>query len=233
MGIFNRFSDVVNSNLNALLDQAEDPDKMIRLITQEMQQTLVELRATSAAYIADKKRLNNGLRHAIAEVDKWQAHAELAVSRNRDDLAKAALQEKAGSEAHADALRSEIIAIDSSLGKLKQDGTQLETKLANARARQKALVLRGQTARSRIKVKRHLHEVDSEAALSKFDRYERKLDEMEGEAESYDLHNRTLAQEIDALQDDQQLTRELDALKARIRVPLTTQIRTDNETTIL
>lgn len=217
MSVFNRFSDIVNANINSILDQAEDPRKMVRLITQEMQATLVEVRAASVRYIADKKEIVGRLEFSERESTHWQNKAELAVTRGRDDLAKAALQEKARYDNVVAALNVEVAQIQDAIGKLKRDADHLQEKLTLARTREKALILRGQTARSRLKVKRQLHEVNCEDALSRFESYERKLDEMEGVIESYDLSNRTLSQEVDELQDDEYLTKELQALKSRIR----------------
>jgi phage shock protein A len=217
MSVFNRFSDIVNANINSILDQAEDPHKMVRMITQEMQATLVEVRAASVRYIADKKEITERLEFSERESTSWQNKAELAVTKGRDDLAKAALQEKARHDDIVEALNTEVVQVRDAIGKLKTDADQLEAKLRLARTREKALILRGQTARSRLKVKRQLHDVNCEDALSRFESYERKLDEMEGAIESYDLSNRTLSQEISDLQDDEYLTKELQELKSRIR----------------
>jgi phage shock protein A len=217
MSVFNRFSDVINANINSILDQAEDPRKMVRLVTQEMQATLVEVRAASVRYIADKKEIAERLAFSERESVNWQNKAELAVTKGRDDLAKAALQEKARHDNVAAVLKVEVAQVQDAIGKLKTDADQLKDKLSHARTREKALILRGQTARSRLKVKRQLHDVNCEDALSRFESYERKLDDMEGAIESYDLSNRTLSQEISDLQGDEHLTKELQELKARIR----------------
>jgi phage shock protein A len=217
MSVFNRFSDIVNANINSILDQAEDPHKMVRLITQEMQATLVEVRAASVRYIADKKEISERLEYSARESSNWQNKAELAITKGRDDLAKAALLEKARHDEIVTALSAEVIQVQDAISKLKSDADQLENKLIIARTREKALILRGQTARSRLKVKRQLHDVNCEDALSRFESYERKLDDMEGAVESYDLSSRTLSQEISDLQDDEHLTKELQELKSRIR----------------
>ncbi len=217
MSVFNRFSDIINANITSILDQAEDPRKMVRLITQEMQATLVEVRAASARYIADKKEITERLAYSERESISWQNKAELAVNRSRDDLAKAALQEKARHDDVAVALKTEVVQVQDAISKLKTDADQLQDKLSLARTREKALILRGQTARSRLKVKRQLHDVNCEDALNRFESYERKLDDMEGAIESYDLSNRTLSEEISDLQNDEYLTKELQELKSRIR----------------
>ena len=226
MSVFNRFSDIINANINSILDQAEDPGKMIKLITLEMQETLVEIRASAARYIADKKQIQMQISFSRREINNWQEKAELAITKHRDDLAKAALREKARFEESVTLLEAEYAQVDDAIRKLAQDALALEEKFNVARTRQKALVLRGRTAKSRIKVKRQLHDVNFDVALSRFDAYERKLDDMEGTIESYDiqnadLKNRSLAQEINDLQNDEHLTRELNALKSRLESPRT------------
>lgn len=217
MSVFSRLSDIINANLNAILDEAEDPEKMVRMITQEMEETLVEVRSTSARYLADRKKVQNRIRWAEREAANWESKAELAVAKGRDDLAKAALKERSHLEEAAIQLQADLNSFDEAIAKLKGDTSQLEEKLRMARARQKALILRGKTAKSRIKVKRQLHDVSYDSAMDRFESYERRLDEMEGEIESYDLANRSLADEIDELENEEHLDAELQALKTRIQ----------------
>lgn len=216
MSVFNRLSDIINSNVNAILEQAEDPEKMVRMITQEMEETLVEVRSTSARYLADKKQISHKIDWLQRESKDWDAKAELAVSRGRDDLAKAALKEKSRHEEAAIALRADLETTEGAIGKLKGDADQLEEKLRYARVRQKALVLRGRTAKSRIKVKRQIHDHSFTDAVDRFEAYERRIDELEGEIESYDLASRGLAQQIGELEDDG-IEDQLAALKQRMK----------------
>ena len=174
MGVFNRFSDIVNANINAILDQAEDPRKMVRLITQETLETLVEVRSVSARYIADRKQLREQIQCSRRESKGWQDKAKLAIQKGRDDLAKLALKEKAHHDEAVVTLEADLVRTDDAVAKLKHDADQLEDKLKLARTRQKALIIRGQTAKSRIKVKRQLHDVNCDEALSRFEEYERK-----------------------------------------------------------
>ncbi len=139
MGIFTRFSDIVNSNINAILDKAEDPEKIVRLMIQEMEDTLVEVRSAAARSIADKKDLNRKLGLLESEEGEWDAKAELALRKGREDLAKAALVEKSRASSAAEMIRSDYAAIDEGLTKLNQDIAKLETKLLDAKARQKSL----------------------------------------------------------------------------------------------
>ncbi len=217
MSVFNRITDIVSSNINTILDEAEDPRKMVRLMTQEMQETLCDVRSTAARHLADKKRLAHQVNYHVSRAAHWESKAELAVSKGRDDLAKAALREKSGHDAHIAALRAESVEVEKSLARLRQDAVSLNEKLQTAKVRQKALALRGQTAQSRIKVKRSMHNTNYDDAMDRFEAYERKLDDLEGEAESYDIHSRSLAEEIDALESGEDISQELQALKVRVK----------------
>ncbi|MFT4800228.1 MAG: phage shock protein A [Candidatus Azotimanducaceae bacterium] len=216
MSIFSRFTDIINANINSILDKAEDPEKMVRLIIQEMEETLVEVRTQSAKLIADKKEIARKVEKTRNEVDDWESKAAVALSKEREDLARAALKEKTNAQQESDALATDLEQIDHNLQKLSADIGQLQQKLTDAKTRQKTLILRGKTAESRMGVKRQLHEVDIDGAMSRFETYERKLDVMEGEIESYDLGQQSLANEIADLESDEQVDAELAALKARL-----------------
>ncbi len=146
MGIFSRFSDIVNSNINAILDKAEDPEKLVRLMIQEMEDTLVEVRSTAARAIADRKEISRSLTSLEQEARDWQAKAELALDKEREDLAKAALAEKARVVAAADSLRKQQKIIGEGLEKLNDDIVRLEEKLVDAKTRQQAISARHSTA---------------------------------------------------------------------------------------
>jgi len=216
MGIFSRFTDIINSNINAILDKAEDPEKMVRLIIQEMEETLVEVRTQSAKLIADRKELNRRVDRLQRAVQDWESKAEIALSKEREDLARAALKEKQGAEEAMAQIEADLEVIDHNLEKLSGDISQLQQKLSDAKARQKALIVRGKTAQSRMGVKRQIHDVNIEEAMSRFDRYERRIDDLEGEIEAYDLGQRTLADEIGELETDEKVDEELARLKARL-----------------
>ena len=217
MGIFSRFTDIVNANINVLLDKAEDPEKMVRLIIQEMEETLVEVRTRSARLIADKKDLGRRIGRLQSEAADWDSRAEMALSKEREDLARAALKEKTVTEEAATAIEVELEQVDINLEKLSGDISQLQQKLVDAKTRQKALIIRSKTATSRIGVRRQLHDVDIEEAMSRFDRFERKIDILEGEVEAYDLGQRNLAEEIADLESDEKVDAELARLKARMK----------------
>lgn len=217
MGIFSRFTDIINSNINSILDKAEDPEKMVRLIIQEMEDTLVEVRSTSAKTLANKKELARQVSRLQADVDTWQQKAELALSKGRDDLARAALVEKGKCEDAAASMADELSHFDDNIAKLQDEISQLQDKLADAKARQKAIVMRGKTASSRLKVKSKLDSAKVEDALSRFDSYERKIDDLESQVEAYDMGKKSLADEIDELQADDAIDNELEALKAKMQ----------------
>ena len=215
MGIFSRMSDIVNSNLNALLDSAEDPEKMIRLIIQEMEDTLVEVRSSSARVLADRKTAARRYAQIEADAASWEEKAKLAISKGREDLACAALAEKKAIEDELEAVGKELEATDEHIAHLNDEVSQLQTKLNDAKAKQKAIVMRSTTVESRIKVKRQVHRENIDDALVKFERYERKMDRVEGELEAMDMGRESdLASEIDALQDDETIDAELERLKA-------------------
>ncbi len=216
MGIFSRFSDIVNSNINALLDKAEDPEKMVRLIIQEMEDTLVEVRSTSAKTIAEKKELQRVVSRLEEEVQDWQAKAELALSKNRDDLARSALIEKQKAADQAAAVAADIQNLDAHVSKLQDEVGQLQEKLADAKARQKSMLMRQQTVASRLEVKKTLDSNRLNDAMYKFQRYEQKIDSLEAQVESYDLGKKTLRDEFAELAAQDKIDSELAALKAKL-----------------
>jgi len=216
MSVFTRFADIINANINTILDQAEDPEKMVVLIAREMEETLVEIRSTSAKHIAEKKHIRNRIEWLSNEAKAWEQKAEYAVQKDRDDLAKAALRERNLVTNAVTRLEAEISQIDVNLTKLQTDTERLQEKLSEAKVRQEALLMRGKTATSRLKVKRQLHSADIDSALDRFDQYERKLDDLEGQVESYDLGQQTLTAEIAQLEAGDSMEQELSDLKRRM-----------------
>jgi phage shock protein A len=215
MGIFSRFSDIVNSNINSILEKAEDPEKIVRLMIQEMEDTLVEVRSAAARAIADRKETNRKLARAESEAADWQQKAELAIDRNRDDLARAALAEKSSAEKSAKALREQMTHLTEGLDKLNDDIASLEEKLSDAKARRQAIVARHTTASKRLEVRRRLHDYRIDDALVKFESFERRMEDLEGNVESYDLGKRNLADEISNLASEEAVEKQLAELKAR------------------
>lgn len=216
MGIFSRFTDIVNSNINSLLDKAEDPEKMVRLIIQEMEDTLVEVRSNSAKSIAVKKDVNRQIERNQAEINDWQNKAELALSKDREELARAALSAKHRATERNDVLEKELALVEEQLHTLQQEVVALQDKLVDAKQRQKAIVLRKETVSSRLKVQQRLDDYRASDATEKFDRYERKIDDMESRVEAYTQTERSLADEFAELENDGNIDSELAALKAKI-----------------
>lgn len=216
MGIFSRFQDIVNANINSLLDRAEDPEKMIRLMIQEMEETLIEVRSTSAKVIADKKTLERRMAALTQDAEDWEQKAALAITRGREDLARAALAEQAAATETLELGHNELGAIESHLEDLNSEISQLQHKLDDAKAKQKSMLAREQSARSRLEIRRRFNRDKLNEAFEKFERYERKMDNMEAEVESYDLGSKDLAEEIADLERDEAIDEALAKLKARM-----------------
>lgn len=219
MGIFSRMTDIINSNLNALLDSAADPEKMIRLIIQEMEDTLVEVRSSAARVIADRKQVARRLEQIHREAANWEEKARLAISKGRDDLARAALQEKRELESDVCAVQEELSATDEHVAHLNTEIAQLQQKLSDAKAKQKALVMRTTTVESRIKIKRQVNREALDDAFDRFAQFERRMDNLESQLEVMDIGRDVspgLAAEIDALQEDDRINCELERLRVEV-----------------
>ncbi|EGR1464825.1 phage shock protein PspA [Vibrio cholerae] len=219
MGIFSRFADIVNSNISALLDKAEDPEKMIRLIIQEMEDTLVEVRTNSAKAMADKKELARKVESIEQQLEDWQNKATLALTKQREDLARAALIEKQKLQHVLKGLHTEQTLVEETIEKLTGEIGKLETKITETRAKQQALAIRSQAASNRRDVQRHLHAGRTEEAMAKFEQFSRKVDELEAEADLYAQSGqaRSLEQEFAELQAQDEIEKELNKLKAQMK----------------
>ncbi|HFG2013405.1 TPA: phage shock protein PspA [Vibrio cholerae] len=219
MGIFSRFADIVNSNISALLDKAEDPEKMIRLIIQEMEDTLVEVRTNSAKAMADKKELARKVESIEQQLEAWQNKATLALTKQREDLARAALIEKQKLQHVLKGLHTEQTLVEETIEKLTGEIGKLETKITETRAKQQALAIRSQAASHRRDVQRHLHAGRTEEAMAKFEQFSRKVDELEAEADLYAQSGqaRSLEQEFAELQAQDEIEKELNKLKAQMK----------------
>ena len=217
MGIFSRLSDIVNSNVHAMLDQAEDPEKMVRLIIQEMEDTLVEIRSTSVRTIARKKELQRSVNQLNKDAAEWERKAELAITKEREDLARAAIAARTRVEDQTAELEKELKQIDEEIAKLDQDTAQLKNKLADAKARQKSIIMRQASAKSRLKVRESINDQKMQNAMMKFEQYEGRIDNLEAQLESYDLgDSKSLDQEFAELETDERIEDQLAKLKAKV-----------------
>jgi phage shock protein A len=219
MGIFSRFADIVNSNISALLDKAEDPEKMIRLIIQEMEDTLVEVRSNSAKAMADKKELVRKIDSLEQQIDDWTNKASLALTKQREDLARAALIEKQRLEGNTKGLKTELVLVSETIDKLMDEIAKLEAKIVETRAKQQTLNIRSQAAGDRRDIQRHLHQGKSEAAMAKFEQFSRKIDELEAEADVYSqsASGKSLEQQFAELQAQEEIEKELEKMKQQMK----------------
>lgn len=217
MSIFTRFTDIVNSNLHSLLEKAEDPEKMIKYIIQEMDEALVDVRSAAAKCIAEKKSQQRILSVQQTALEKWQEKAELALIKNRDDLAKLALIEKQKILKEIESITLEISSVDNALTAIQADSQRLNDKLNEAKAKQQTLLLRKEAANSRLKLREKTAGYDIDSTLMKFELYEQKIERIEAEVEAYDVaHPKSLNDEFDALKRDSAIEDELIELKEKL-----------------
>ncbi|ALE16981.1 Phage shock protein A [Altererythrobacter epoxidivorans] len=217
MGIFSRTRDIIAANFNDMLDKADDPAKMIRMIILEMEETLVEVRASAARTIADQKEMH---RH-IVKLDRlqadWGEKAQLALSKDREDLARAALVERKKAADMADQLKQEIAVLDDALRAYEADIQKLQNRLREARSRQTAIAARLESAENRVKLRTLMSTERTDEALARFDQLERRVDYAEGRAEALSIADQSgkpsLADEIAALEGSDKIDEELEELK--------------------
>jgi len=213
--VFSRARDIFAANMTELLDRAEDPARMIRMIILEMEETLVEVRATAARSIADIKEL----RRAVTRLEElradWTAKAELALSKDREDLAKAALVERQKAADMADSLCAEVVQLEQVLKGYEVDIAKLQAKLREARARQNAIAARFESAITRAKTREVMHGSRTLDAFAKFELLERRADFAEGRCEALGITS--LEDEIDQLRADEKIDAELEAMKTALK----------------
>jgi len=214
MGIFTRFRDIVGSNINSMLDRAEDPEKLIKLMILEMEDTLIELKAACAGVMADNKKLERRLQGLDKRIDYWESKAKLAVQKRRDDLAREALLEKRRYSQQSRSLANELTEHDALLAQYKDDIRQLEDKLKTARDKERLLVQRHIHAAGKRRAQEEMRRMDSADAIFKFEELELRIDQMEAEADLVNFGRKpTLEDELERLSLDEEVESELKALK--------------------
>ncbi|WP_174274924.1 phage shock protein PspA [Sphingomonas bacterium] len=224
MGIFSRTRDIIAANMADLLDRAEDPAKMIRMIILEMEETLVEVRASAARHIADQKEMRRQIAKLAQVQDGWMEKAELALSKGREDLAKAALVEKQKAKDLAEQLQEEIHGIDEALSACEADIAKLQNKLREARTRQNSISTRLESANNRTRLREMYAGPKTEDAFSRFEVLERRVDLAEGRADAAGFGiEKSLEEEIAELRSSEKVDAELEALKARTQGRITSQ----------
>lgn len=216
MGIFTRFRDIVNANINSMLDRAEDPEKMIKLMIQEMEDTLVEIKASCAGAMATKARVERALHESRERAGTWAEKAQLAMNKGREDLAREALLEKRRYQEQAQALEEETVLTQGIIEQYQDEISQLESKLTSAREKQRLLVQRQVYAQGRKKAQKEIRRYDSADALTRFEQFENRIERMEAEADLVNYGRKaSLEEEFSRLEEDEDLERELRELKAK------------------
>jgi len=212
--VFSRARDIFAANITEILDRSEDPAKMIRMVILEMEETLVEVRATAARSIADIKEMRRALTRLDELQSDWTQKAELALSKDREDLAKAALIERQKAGDMAEGLHAEVDQIEAVLRGYEADIAKLQAKLREARGRQNAIAARFESALTRARACEIMHGSRTADAFSKFELLERRADLAEGRAEALGIGS--LEDEIELLKVDEKIDAELNAMKAAL-----------------
>ena len=218
MGIISRMSDIVQSNINALLDKAEDPEKMIKQLILEMQDTLVEVRSVAATVLADKKHIERNMSKLNVESENWQNKAAIALTKGREDLARAALAEKQRVDAALKGLHGQLSDVQESIETLQNDSSKLNEKLIEAKIKQKSLLIKHRTLDARLKLKSTgaCDKVDS--AIVKFDQYERRIDDLEAQVDAFDLvsESKNLTTELAQIEANDDIEKQLAELRKNV-----------------
>jgi len=215
MGIFTRFRDIISSNINSMLDKAEDPEKLIKLMIREIEDTLIELKSACAGVMASQKKVERRLEGARSREQHWAERAQLAVDKGRDDLAREALVEKRRFADMVHALEEEHIEHGAMVAQYKDDIRQLEEKLAGAREKQRLLLQRHIRAKRKKEAREEMQRVDNYATIAKFEDFENRIERMEAEADLVNFGRKsTLDDEFDKLADEDDIEKELAAMKS-------------------
>jgi phage shock protein A len=215
MGVFTRFKDIVSANINSMLDRAEEPEKMIRLMIQEMEETLVELKASCAGLMADQKRIVREQEQNRAREGMWESRARLAMDKGREDLAREALVERLAAQRAVDGLEREVERFGVLIEQAREDIELLEAKLESAKERQRSLAKRIVRADQRMKARTNASRVQSADVLMRFDQFEQRIERMEAEAElAAPRRGRDLEQEFALLEGGDEIDEQIASMRA-------------------
>jgi phage shock protein A len=214
MGIFTRLRDIINSNINAMLDKAEDPEKLLRMMIREMEDTLVEIKASCAGAMAARKKTERQIEEARTKSEEWAKKAKFAVDAGREDLAREALVEKRRLAEFCETLEKELVQCDSLVEQYQKDIVQLEEKLVSVREKQRVLVQRHVHAQGRKRAQMGIRNADNFDAIVRFEQFENRIDRMEADADLVNFGRKpSVEEELDRLATDDDIEKELDALK--------------------
>ncbi len=214
MGIFTRFRDIIHSNINSMLDKAEDPEKMIKLMIHEMEDTLIDLKSSCAGVIAGSKKIERKLDELISKKDLWAKRADLAVHKGRDDLAREALIEKRRFSEISDTLAGELSEHSGLIEQYRTDIAELEDKLENAKEKKRILVQRHKRASGKMRAHEEIKRSNSSDTMARFEKLESRIEQMEAEAELVNTKSKpTTDDEFDNLGSDEEIEKELAKLK--------------------
>lgn len=217
MGIFTRFRDIVSANINAMLDKAEDPEKMIKLMIREIEDTLVELKASCAGVMANRKKIQRQLDSVHSRVEHWNQNAQIAVSKQRDDLAREALVEKRRFAEKAESMENELMEFNGLIEQYQKDIQQLEDRLQSAREKQRMLVQRHIRASRKKRAQEEIRRMDGSEAVFKFEQLENRIERMEAEADLVNFGQKpNLQEDFDSLMVDEEIETELKNLKSSL-----------------
>lgn len=215
MGVFTRVRDIISANINAMLDHAEDPEKMVKQIIREMEDTLIEIKANCAAAMATKKKIRRELDTVLEHAKNWESKAQLAVDKGREDLAREALQEKRRYVERADALEDELEQAKTLVSQCQSDIMQLEDKLGAAREKQRILVHRHRNAQTKKKAQGNIRRFDTSDAFYKFEEFQQRIDRMEADADMVNYGRKpSLEEKLKDLETDDEIEKELARLRA-------------------
>lgn len=216
MGIFSRITEIANANINALLDKAEEPEKMVKLMIHEMEDTLTEVKSAAAEVVADRIRLNRLLEAQVSKRGDWEGKAQLALEKGREDLAKEALEQKIECQKKIPHLKHQLAETEELAKQYQNDISKLEEKLESAISRQKTLIANHQSAVNRKRIEEKIYKLNTHGAFARFENFEQRIDRFQAESEIAMRSNDSLEKKFDSLLHNQDVEDELQSLKQKL-----------------